>query len=436
MVATSVNTDSLSVTSTVAMGINNRIPSVPRRTAAAATAQQPPTTPELFVANTINIGVDLYEDGQYDQALMAFAHALAFTKRIDIEWMASATTPSQQQQQEQQLVEDEHDNDDEDDDQVVVEEEDEDDEGLDDSIIMVMEDDEDNDDSMEEETGKMTSTNVHHHNHTSSFHNSMSSLDHSASLLLFDDDGDDVDVDVNIGDHHDEGETEQRQQEVEQLQQQQQQHEHQWTRDGTSGPFQPTFGKSPLDDHHDDGGRTSSRHNKKIIKTEDNDDHHSKVLVFLNPIKVPFDTLPVTNTRKTFSLIALFNLAIGYHQRAIAGNNDENEKKQQRQTEEERQFFLRKALSFYELAYSVQMQEGIDMTLTPTMVIMSNVGHIHRSLGNIDHSIQCFQHLLSTLMFLVEAGEAQDLRDGLFEFDNFFDNILKTLYTHSPAPAA
>jgi hypothetical protein len=82
------------------------------------------------------------------------------------------------------------------------------------------------------------------------------------------------------------------------------------------------------------------------------------------------------------------------------------------------------------------MQEGIDMTLTPTMVIMSNVGQIHQTLGNTDHSAQCFQHLLSTLMFLVEAGEAQDLDDGLFEFDFFFENILKTIYSHSPASAA
>ena len=72
------------------------------------------------------------------------------------------------------------------------------------------------------------------------------------------------------------------------------------------------------------------------------------------------------------------------------------------------------------------------MTLTPTMIIMSNVGHIHKILGNEDNAIQCFQHLLSTLMFLVEAGE----REMVWEFDGFFNNVMKTIYADSPAPAA
>ena len=93
---------------------------------------------------------------------------------------------------------------------------------------------------------------------------------------------------------------------------------------------------------------------------------------------------------------------------------------------------LQKALQMYELAYAMQMQNSIDMTLQPTMIIMSNVGHIHKILGNRENSMQCFQHLLSTIMFLVEAGE----RDHIFEFDGFFENILKTVYANAPAAAA
>ena len=106
------------------------------------------------------------------------------------------------------------------------------------------------------------------------------------------------------------------------------------------------------------------------------------------------------------------------HEHAIMNNMDRS--------------MLRKALQLYELAYAIQMQEGIDMTLTPTMIIMSNVGHIHKILGNNDNAMQCFQHLLSTLMFLVEAGE----RDMVWEFDGFFENILKTVYANAPAAAA
>jgi tetratricopeptide (TPR) repeat protein len=161
-----------------------------------------------------------------------------------------------------------------------------------------------------------------------------------------------------------------------------------------NGPFQPQFGRNEL-----------------------MAPHSNDLFIFLNPIKI-CGSLPITKLRKTLSLISMFNLAICHHQCAILRNMDRDQ--------------LRKALHLYELAYAIQMQEGIDMTLTPTMIIMSNVGHIHKILGNEDNAMQCFQHLLSTLMFLVEAGE----RDHIFEFDGFFENILKTIYAHSPAAAA
>ncbi len=161
-----------------------------------------------------------------------------------------------------------------------------------------------------------------------------------------------------------------------------------------SGPFQPQFGKC-----------------HKIVPTT------NEISIFLNPIKIP-TKLPGTKLRSTLSLIVVFNLAICNHRDAIMKNMDRIE--------------LRKALQLYELAYAIQMQEGIDMTLTPTMIIMSNVGHIHKIMGNDDNAMQCFQHLLSTLMFLVEAGE----RDLVWEFDDFFENILRTIFANSPAAAA
>jgi tetratricopeptide (TPR) repeat protein len=161
-----------------------------------------------------------------------------------------------------------------------------------------------------------------------------------------------------------------------------------------NGPFQPQFGKC-----------------EKVMPPTNG------LFLFLNPIKLP-TRLPTNKLSKTLSLITMFNLAICYHRSAIVNNMDRP--------------YLRKALQLYELAYAVQMQEAIDMTLTPTMIIMSNVGHIHKILGNENNAMQCFQHLLSTLMFLVEAGE----KDMVWEFEGFFDNVLKTVYANSPAAAA
>jgi hypothetical protein len=142
----------------------------------------------------------------------------------------------------------------------------------------------------------------------------------------------------------------------------------------------------------------------------------SDILLFLFPIKVP-NMLEATRLHKILILITLFNLAVCHHRSAIINNMD--------------RISLGKALQLYELAYAMQMQEDIGMTLTPTLIIMSNVGHIHKILGNNKSSDHCFQHLLSTLMFLIEAGE----KDTVWDFDGFFTNILNTIYAHAPAAA-
>ena len=164
--------------------------------------------------------------------------------------------------------------------------------------------------------------------------------------------------------------------------------------DNPIGPFQPHFVTS------------------KTAMPSTND-----LFLFLHPMKIQAE-FPQAKLCKTLSFITMFNLAICNHRNAILNNMNKST--------------LLIALQLYELAYAIQMKEGIDLTLTPTMIIMSNVGHIHKILGNDDNAQQCFQHLLSTLMFLVEAGE----RDVVWEFEGFFENILKTIYSNYPAAAA
>jgi hypothetical protein len=153
--------------------------------------------------------------------------------------------------------------------------------------------------------------------------------------------------------------------------------------DSAATPFQPQFGRSEME--------LSG---------------NSDLFIFLNPIMVT-TRLPRTKLYKTLTLITMFNLAICHHRNAIKNNMNE--------------VSLRIALQLYELAYAIQMHNVIDMTLTPTMIIMSNVGQIHKILGNDVCAQQCFQHLLSTLMFLVDV---------------FLGNILSTIYCNSPAAAA
>ena len=146
----------------------------------------------------------------------------------------------------------------------------------------------------------------------------------------------------------------------------------------------------------------------------------SNIMIFLNPMSVPpIKNLPRGRPYNLLTMITVYNMAICHHREAIRRNMDRHS--------------LRKALQYYELAYSIQVNERIDMTLTPSMVIMSNVGHIHKILGHDEYANRCFQYLLATLMFVVESGE-QHMVSG---FDEFFSNIMNTMYAkHAPAAAA
>jgi tetratricopeptide (TPR) repeat protein len=66
---------------------------------------------------------------------------------------------------------------------------------------------------------------------------------------------------------------------------------------------------------------------------------------------------------------------------------------------------FRKALALYELAYELQVQEDIDLSVEVTMAIINNLGDIHRELDDQEKASQCFQQLLSTILFVQTLGD-------------------------------
>jgi tetratricopeptide (TPR) repeat protein len=118
------------------------------------------------------------------------------------------------------------------------------------------------------------------------------------------------------------------------------------------------------------------------------------------------------------SFMLLYNLALTHHLSALSGNNTQKR--------------LRKALSLYELAYTIQMTEDIQLTVQQSMAIANNLGQIHTALGDEEKSRQCFQHLLSSIMFLNQSGD----RDSVEQMDGFIANIMPLILMGSSAPAA
>jgi tetratricopeptide (TPR) repeat protein len=93
---------------------------------------------------------------------------------------------------------------------------------------------------------------------------------------------------------------------------------------------------------------------------------------------------------------------------------------------------LRKALALYELAYALQVQEDIDVSVEITMAIINNLGSIHRELDDQEKASQCFQHLLSTMLFVQTLGEC----DFTLGTEGFVRNVSHLILKDVVASAA
>jgi len=142
--------------------------------------------------------------------------------------------------------------------------------------------------------------------------------------------------------------------------------------------------------------------------------------IFRSPIIVPSNTAQPTcfNYYVKLSYVLLYNLALSHHLSALS---DGSTKK------------LQKAISLYELAYTIMTTEDISLSVLQTMAIVNNLGMIHSTLGAQNKSQQCFQHLLSAIMIVNDSGE----RDPVNQMEGFIMNVMPLILGRSRvAPAA
>ena len=119
------------------------------------------------------------------------------------------------------------------------------------------------------------------------------------------------------------------------------------------------------------------------------------------------------------SFIQLYNLALSHHLCGLRRQSQEHS--------------LRKAISLYELAYTIHVSEDVELTILQSMAIVNNLGQLHKRLNDIEKSHQCFENLLTTLMFVKDCGE-QDCHQLL---DGFLSNVMSVILCGAkPAPAA
>ena len=134
--------------------------------------------------------------------------------------------------------------------------------------------------------------------------------------------------------------------------------------------------------------------------------------VFEKPIRMPTNIGTSYNEIIFASCIVIFNLAIAYH---LQGDNDS----------------LARALKLYELSFNLQREQQFDNNVLFILATVNNLGLIHKQLRDEHSSRMCFEHVLATLMYLTDCGEANDCN-----LDGFFRNISGVVSQGCAAPAA
>jgi tetratricopeptide (TPR) repeat protein len=145
-------------------------------------------------------------------------------------------------------------------------------------------------------------------------------------------------------------------------------------------------------------------------------DAEKELFVFTNPILVSHEINRMDyNFSSKLSIVAMYNLALSYHLCAF-----------QRQSLEH----IEKALSYYQLAYKILIDET-HVVVSQAMAILNNIGQIHRLLRNDAVAKDCFQYLLSTMLFVLQIGEA----DRIQNWESFLSNVMEFI-VDNPNPAA
>lgn len=142
--------------------------------------------------------------------------------------------------------------------------------------------------------------------------------------------------------------------------------------------------------------------------------------VFQDPIDIPLDVIPRQSSPSQklitkFVVVVTYNLALAVHLCSLLYQNQP----------EQLRVGLSRAQKLYELAFQMHLQESCDVTLLYSLALMNNLGLIYRMLGDEERSQRCFGNQLTTMMYLLEAQEAQTIKqwDGLFS--NVMELVLK-----------
>lgn len=141
--------------------------------------------------------------------------------------------------------------------------------------------------------------------------------------------------------------------------------------------------------------------------------------LYQQAVRIPVDVGSNYRACVMVSTMVTFNLALAKQLTAVQG------------LAADPKVMLRKASKLYELAFHMQQEEKFDDNTLFALATVNNLGLIHSQLNDRMAADQCFEYLLSTLMYLTNSGEERH-----HFFDGFLRNATTQIQKSESAPAA
>jgi hypothetical protein len=141
--------------------------------------------------------------------------------------------------------------------------------------------------------------------------------------------------------------------------------------------------------------------------------------VYRQAIPIPTSIACNYESSITMSVLIIFNLALAHQLHAAQTNSPAK---------------LHKAAKLYGLSYNLQLEESLKDIAFFTMATINNIAVIYKQLDEKEKAEYFFQHLLSTLMLLVDCGGWEKVQAS--HFDGFLKNTSYLICQPSVAAAA
>lgn len=124
------------------------------------------------------------------------------------------------------------------------------------------------------------------------------------------------------------------------------------------------------------------------------EDESSYCFVFRKPIVMSLDADECGNrTVAKLSAIMIFNMALSHHLSALKDKNATQ---------------LHAALMLYKNAYLLQQNEQIDICILYNLALSNNLGQVLKAMKYQPEARQCFEQLLSILLFMVDYCDDEE----------------------------